>query len=162
MGVSAAVGAAGALHAGRASRKQADSESALYQAQAAARLQKAEFDAETSRRKWVRQEGAVVNRAASTGIDTTNFYDVLADDAQEAALERAAIRWSAKSEAAMLQYQADAAQRRGRDAQTASYFNAAGAALNAFSPAIRARYAQGDTAAAQGVSVSDNNPGMLK
>ncbi len=160
MGVSAAVGAAGALHSGAAAKRQADSEAALYQAQAAARLQKAEFDIETARRKHVRQSGTVVARASSTGINTDNFYDVMADDAAEAALERAAIRWSSKAEARMLEYQAESAQRRGKDAQTASYFNAAGAVVNAFKPAMGAGYA--GARGAPGVAVDNNSPGMLK
>ncbi len=159
MGVGAALGAAGALSSGVANQRQANSEAALYEAQAAARLQKAEFDAETARRKFVREAGTVVARAASTGIDMGGFGDVRADDASEAALERAAIRWSSQNEARMLRYQAESAVRRGKDARTASYFQAAGAVVNAFSPMARSAYA-GAKGVAGGVSVSDNSPGM--
>ena len=52
MGASAVIGAAGALKSGTAAKNQADSEAALYRSQQAARLQKAEFDVETARRKY--------------------------------------------------------------------------------------------------------------
>lgn len=154
MAVSAAMGAAGALHEGAAADAAGKGEAALYRAQAASRLQKAEYDAELSRRKYERSKGTVEARAAGEGVDMQNFYDILADDAEEAALERAAIRWSAQSESAMLEYQAGAAERRGKDAKTASYFKAAGAVVGAFSPAIKARYAK-----EYGVSISDSESG---
>ena len=158
MGASAVIGAAGALKSGTAAKNQADSEAALYRSQQAARLQKAEFDVETARRKYERNRGTVEARAADTGIDSANFYDILADDAEEAALERAAIRYTGKNEAAMLEYQASAASRRGKDAQTASYFNAAGAVVSSFSPMIRNRYSS-STGVTTGVSVDDSSPG---
>jgi hypothetical protein len=160
MGVGAALGAAGSIYAGVAADRQARSEADLYRTQAAARLQKAEFDAAQAQRKFVRNQGTVITRAASTGIDLQDFADVLADDAMESALEKAAIRWSAQSEAKMLEYQASAAIQRGKDAKTASYFRAAGSVVNAFSP-LASRRAD-SSAAPSGVSVSDNSPGYLK
>lgn len=154
---SAAVGAAGAMHGGRAAESQAESQAALFRAQAAARIQKGEFDAEMARRRWVRNEGTVVARAAGEGINMANFYDVLDDDAKEAALERAAIRYTAQSEAAMLEYQATDAVRRGKDAKTASYFQAAGAVVGAFAPMARNRYVSARSK--NGVSLDNESPG---
>lgn len=154
MTVGAVVGAAGSLHAGASKSSQARGEAALYESQAAARIQKAEFDAETSRRRYERNKGSVEARAAGTDLAMENFYDVLADDAAEAALERAAIRWSAQNEATMLQYQASSARARAKDEMIGAVFNAAGAVVNAYSPAIRSRYA-----ASSGVSVSADSPG---
>lgn len=154
MTIGAVVGAAGSLHAGASKASQARGEAALYESQAAARIQKAEFDAETSRRRYERNKGAVEARAAGTGLQMENFYDILADDSAEAALERAAIRWSAQNEATMLQYQAGAARSRAKDEMIGAVFNAAGAVVSAYSPMIRSRYAS-----ANGVSVSTDAPG---
>lgn len=147
---------------GSSAKRQADSEAAMYRAQAAARLAKAEFDADAANRKYRRGKGQVESRGAASGISLESFYDVMNDDAMESALERAAIRWSAQSEANMLEYQASSATRRGKDAQTASYFNAAGSAVSAFTPMIRSSYSgsgsTGATKMSAGISLDDNGP----
>lgn len=168
MGASAVIGAAGALKAGSSAKSQADGEAALYRAQAAARLAKAEFDADTAQRKFRRQEGQVQARAGGSGVTLESFYDVMNDDAAESSLERAAIRWSAQSEASMLEYQANAATRRGEDAKTASYYNAAGAVVGAFSPMAKGSMTTGASGSATGVPMSwaptsvSYGPGSLK
>lgn len=167
MGASAAIGAAGALRSGMSARSQADSEAALYRAQAAARLAKAEFDVDTAHRKYRRTKGQGEARAGGSGVSLDSFYDIMNDDAMESALERSAIRWSAKSEAAMLEYQASAAVKRGKDAQTASYINAAGSVVNAFAPLARGTRTTGASGSATGVPMSWNHtsttyPGSLK
>lgn len=150
MGASAAIGAYGSIKAGSSAKSQADSEAALYRAQAAARLAKAEFDVDTAHRKFRRQEGQVEARAGGSGITLESFYDIMNDDAAESALERAAIRWSAQSEATMLEYQARSATNRGNDAKSASYINAAGAVVNAFAPTIKGRMTTGASGSATG------------
>lgn len=165
MGAAAAIGAGGALFGGASARRQADGEAALYRAQAAARLAKAEFDADTAHRKYRREAGQVQARGAGSGLDLGNFYDVMADDAMESALERAAIRWSAKTEASMLEYQAKSAIQKGKDAQTASYFKAAGAVVGAFAPMASAAPAAGGSNMGAGISLDDGGNaygGMLK
>jgi hypothetical protein len=150
MGASAAIGVAGAFQAGSSAKNQADGEAALYRAQAAARLAKAEFDAETSHRKYRREKGQVEARASGSGVSLESFYDVMNDDAMEAALERAAIRWSAQSEASMLEYQASAAERRGKDTKTASYINAVGAVVSPFSPLAKGMLTTGASGSVTG------------
>lgn len=162
--VSAAIGAASSLKAGASAKSQADGEAALYQSQKAARLEKAEFDVATAERKYRRQAGQVVSRAGGSGISLDSFYDVLNDDAEEAALERAAIRWTANSEAKMLDYQSNAATSKGEDAQSASYINAAGAVVSAFG---KYRAYKDKAPASPGVTMDDGgsaygNVGNLK
>lgn len=158
MGISAAVGGASALSGGAAAKSQAASEAALYRAQAAMRLEKAKYDTEVAQRNFSRKEGTVDAQIGTTGIMAGSFSDVKADDAEEASLERQAIRWSSQNEANMLEYQANAAERRGSDAQTASYFGAASAVVGAFGPMIKSRY--GNSSGSSGVSVGGSDSGF--
>lgn len=164
-GVGAAISAGGALYSGVQANRQARAEAALYESQGAQRLQKAEFDVETTRRRYVREAGRNQAEAAASGIDVASFSDVFADDAKEFALEVSAIRYSAKSEAAMLKYRADMARKRGKAEQTASYFRAASSVVSAFGPSVSQGYGAAGAGGGVGGSAGGGvalNGGMLK
>jgi hypothetical protein len=131
LGAQAVVGVAGSLSAGSAQAKAHAANAAALEVQRQNRLEKARFDVEQHDRKFRRASGSRDALIGTTGIDAQSFSDVRTDDAAESALEKAAIMWSAQNEANMLQFQADAQRRQGKDAKTASYFNAASAALSA-------------------------------
>lgn len=164
--IGGAIQAGGAIYGGITAQRSANSEAALYESQRSQRLQKAEFDVETLRRQYRRESGRNQAESAASGIDVASFSDVFADDAKEFALEVEAIRYSAKSEAAMLRYRSEMARKRGKEARTASYFQAAGALFGAAGPALNQRYANAGSGATGGVGGSaggvDLNAGLLK
>lgn len=150
MAVSAGISAAGALSSGAAQASAHGGNAAMLESQARLRMEKADFDIAAAERRFRKNEGVVVARAASTGIDMRSFSDILADDASESALEREAIRWSAQNESNFLMFQSEAQRRQASDARTAGYFNAAAGVVNAFTPAFRR--GGGDMPSARGIT----------
>jgi len=153
MAAGAALGVAGNLKAGRDAATNARIDAAVYQSQATARMEKANFDISQADNKFRRFEGTRIAHAAGSGIDSQSFYDAFADDAAESSLEKHAIIYTAQHDVQYLGYQADSSLRRGDQAQDASYFGAASSVVNAVAPFAAARYKAGlETSAAPGVS----------
>lgn len=134
---SAGIGVMSSLQQGKAAMAAAQTNAAGLRSQAVSAENKAAADAAQSRTRYERDKGVVESRIGTTGIDAGSFSDVLADDASEAALERALIRASGKAAANNLNFQAEAALAQGRDAKRASYLNAASSVVGAFSSAFK-------------------------
>lgn len=88
------------------------------------RLKKAAFDIETAKRNAGRKSGTVRAGISASGFSQASFSDVLADDASEAALEQAAIKYTADLDAYEARYQG-AQEARQLRSQAAGQINAA-------------------------------------
>lgn len=86
------------------------------------RLKKAAFDIETSKRESSRKIGTVRANIGGSGFDAQSFSEVLADDAAEAALEVAAIKYTGDLDAYEMRYAGniDARQLRNQSASQRS------------------------------------------
>jgi len=131
MVVGGAVGAAGNLFAGFSAKQSADANAAALETAAKQREQKAQFDIEQATRKYTRQTGTVIAKAASTNVDLSSFDSVLADDAKESMLERKAISVSAQIDEANLRFQAAGQKAAGKAAEIGGIFAAGGSILKA-------------------------------
>lgn len=146
-----AVGAAGAVKAGRDSMSAARANESMYQAQAKARTDKAAYDIERQENKFRRFEGTQIAHAAGSGIDLRSFYDAFADDAAESELEKSAIRWSAANDVNYLSYQGDSAMRRGRAERNAAYIKGFNAVIGSWQGgASNIRTSSGGSSAGKG------------
>ena len=130
-----AITAVGRLFAGFSEAKARNTSAALFDQQAIARIEKGEFDANASERRFRRQQGETVAAIGTTNINETSFYDVLMDDAAEAALERKAIRYTANAEAGQLRFQGQQQRAAAKGAIIGSYFGAAGAVVSSVATA---------------------------
>lgn len=133
------VGAAGALSAGVAEQKTSNANAKQLYSKAKEVDEKAKYDIDQLKRGYERSRGANVAKIASSDLNQATFGDVLADDALESFLERKAVRHSANSDIRSLHTQAANEIREGKNARTASYFNAASTALGAASKAVTMR-----------------------
>lgn len=133
----AVIGATGAIKSGMSQASAHSANAAALEVQAANRRAKAAFDVEQEDRKYRRVSGERDARIGSTGIDSSSFSDIRADDAAESALEKAATMWSAENEAKSLEFQASGQRRAAKDAKTASFFNAASAVVGAASGYVK-------------------------
>lgn len=115
---------AGSLAAGSAKDGAAKANASLLDEQAKSRLEKGKYDEEIARRQYGRALGTNLAKIAGSGVDARSFYDVLADDAMEAALQRKSIRYGANAEAKNLRFQAAGQRAEGRDARRASFIQA--------------------------------------
>lgn len=128
----AAIGAIGNISAGRAAAANASRNAALYEQQAALRMEQAQYEIGKQDRLYRRQAGNVQAQISASGIDPRSFSDVLADDAAENKLAKDAIAWSAQNDASQLRFQAQSQRIAGRDAVRASYFGAASSIVGGF------------------------------
>ena len=126
------VQAAGAIAKGVQDSQAARANAAALETQKQARDQKAAFDTEQAGRKFERTQGATRAGIATTGIDVRSFYDVLADNASESALERKAIRYSADVDTANIEYQASAQRAAASNAFPNAVLGVATAAVGAY------------------------------
>ena len=126
---------------------------ALFDQQAIARIEKGEFDAAQSRRRFNRQQGETIAAIGTTGVDASSFLDVLMDDASEAALEREAIRHTARAEADQLRFQGREQRRAAKGAVIGSLVGAAASVVNSVAGA-RYRSSGSTTGGSAGVSTS--------
>lgn len=140
IGVSTAINVAGSVTKGLAAKQTADTNAAALEQQIAQREEKAKYDVELADRKYRRQAGAVRAAIGSTNLDISSFSDVLADDAAESALEKAAIKSGALVDEKNLYFQAQGQRQAGQNAQTGMYFNVAGDFANGFTRRENIRY----------------------
>lgn len=126
IGIGGVTSAAGSIWKGSAESKAYTARAAELEQQAALRVQKGEFDADQSARKFERTRGGAYAGIGNTGLDIASFSDVLADSAIEAALEQKVIRFQAQQEAANLRAQAAQSRSAAKAAKTGSFFSAAG------------------------------------
>lgn len=111
--ISAGASAAGSLFSGFSSYQNGKANAAALEVQAKNREEKAKFDVERADNKFQRVQGTARNVAAASGIDVKSFYDVLADNAAESALEKEAIRYGAELDVSNLKSQAAASRKNG-------------------------------------------------
>jgi hypothetical protein len=109
--------------AGRAQAQVAGENARMLDEQAEARLEKAKFDIDTVKRAYERDRGNKLSRIGASGVDTSSFFDVLADDTGESFLERKAIQYNADAEAANLRFQAWGERQGGQSAVRAANAN---------------------------------------
>jgi hypothetical protein len=157
LGVSTGLKMFGSIFAGNTEAAQAEANAALFEAQARARMAKARFDADKSRRDYERHAGKVQASIGKSGVDARNFSDIMADDAMEGALERAAIMWSGRTEADFLRYQGQVQQFNASAARTSGYIGAATAFVNGISS-----FRTASSAGGSGISLSSNFSSPLK
>jgi hypothetical protein len=131
--VSAGSQVAGSLHAGEMKSGIASANARLFDEQAKARIEKGKFDAQTAMRNYSRAKGTALSRIASSGVSAQSFYDVLADDAAEAALQRKAIKYGAQAEADNLRFQAAGQRLEARAAKDGARIAAIGNAASGVS-----------------------------
>ena len=116
----------GGIQASRSSRANA----AMLEQQAALRLAKGEADAADAQRRYDRAAGTTMATAAASGISIESFYDIFADDAAEASLERKRLKAGAAADAGNIRAQASATRSQGQNALVGSLFAAAGTVFN--------------------------------
>lgn len=109
----------------------------MLEEQAELRLEKAKFEIDARHRNYRRERGAARAKIASSGVDARSFYDVLLDDAAEAALERKALKWEAEQEAAYLRYQAWGERQEGKAALQGAKSSAEATYLNGISQGVQ-------------------------
>lgn len=132
-----AISGFGRIFGGMAEARVRNENAAIQDHQADLRIQKGEFDAAQAERRFERQQGEVVAQAGKSGVDAASFYDVLNDDASEAALEREAIRYTARNEAFQLRRQARSQRRAGQDAIIGGFISGAGEVVSSLGRARR-------------------------
>ncbi len=130
-GASAGISAFGSIKSGKAAKKAGKAQQAAYNEMAKKRLEKVAFDTEELTRSYTRKTGSNLAQIGTTGITRASFYDVLADDAAEFALAKDVVKYTGENEAAQLRTQGGIAYQAGKDAQTASYINAASSIVGA-------------------------------
>lgn len=159
--ISAGVGAVGAIAQGSSAAQTSSTNAAIHQYNAQVlrqnaeiKRQKAEFDVGTSDREFKRVQGKSEAAIGASGIDARSFFDVLADDAAEHALERKTIRLNAEIDAYNLEtqaqgqeVQAEVERRAAASAKKSSFLNVASAIVGGFgrSQQIAGIRAKGDT-----------------
>lgn len=151
MFASAVIGGTGNLMQGFSQKRAADKQAAIMRQQAQDIMTKASFDIDNAERSFRRVEGANVARAAGSGISMGSFYDVLADDAQQASREQYRISYNARMQADAVLRGADLTQQQGTDKLVGSMFAAAGSVVNAYAPSFKG--------AGQGVSITPGGYG---
>ncbi len=129
--VGAGIGVAGSLKSGQAAKKAGKQTQASYERSAKDRLEKITFDLGRADRNYRQGVGESLANIGQSGISRTSFYDVLADGASEFAIEKKNITDTGNNEARQLREQGSLAYQSGKDAQTASYFSAAGKVASA-------------------------------
>lgn len=127
--VGTAISAGGSLMGGIQAQQSADANAAALEQQGVARREKGKYDAEAAQRDLTRNEGALTNRIAGTGVTQDSFSDVMADTIAEGKLAQAAIKWGADREIANLQFQADASRSKGQSALFSGLIGAASAGV---------------------------------
>lgn len=132
MTVGTVISGAGTVLGGFSAMKTGRAQAAQLQQQAQLRQAKAQFDSEMVMRRFERNRGSKLAGIAATGISAESFYDVLADDAAEAALEREAIKFGATADVANLQARANDVRAQGDAAFVGSLFSAAGSMASGF------------------------------
>lgn len=128
---SAGMGAVSSLQAGKAEDAAAKSNASAARAQGQLAVQKGVFDAEESKKRFEKNKGVVESRIATSGIDAASFYDILSDDAAEAALEQSAIRTGAKNNQNTQEFNARNMEAQGKAAKSASYMKAGASVIGA-------------------------------
>lgn len=104
--VSTGISAIGSMASGVMKASEARANAAALETAAQQRQEKAKFDIERADVQYRRQLGSVQARIGTTGIDTSSFSSVLADDAKESALQKQAIQVGADVESQNLRFQA--------------------------------------------------------
>ncbi|MGJ4857072.1 hypothetical protein ACN6KF_003056 [Labrys sp. La1] len=126
-GLSAAMGAVGAIQQGSAAKAQADAQADAYRRQALIETQTGEYQAARRQDQVNNTMGTQTALVGGSGVTLDGSpSDVISSTASEGALDTSAIRWNARNQADTLNYQAKLSNISGKNAQTGSYFNAAG------------------------------------
>lgn len=122
-----AVSMAGAIQQGSAAKAQADAQADAYRRQALIETQTGEYQAARRQDQVNNTMGTQTALVGGSGVTLDGSpSDVISSTASEGALDTSAIRWNARNQADTLNYQAKLSNISGKNAQTGSYFNAAG------------------------------------
>jgi hypothetical protein len=151
MFASAVIGGTGNLLQGFSAKRASEKQAAIMRQQAQDIMTKASFDIDAAERSFRRVQGSNVARAAGSGISMASFYDVLADDAQQAGREQYRISYNAQVQANAVLRGADLVEQQGNDKMLGSVFGAAGSVVNAYAPSFKG--------AGRGVSITPGGYG---
>jgi hypothetical protein len=130
---SAAVTAGGALYQGKAAQSEANAAAAAAEMSAGNERMAGAVKAERIAEKYSRMRGTQAANAAASGINPAAGSASLIIDQEttkNSYLDQLTTIWNAESAADSLDYQAAGLRQRGKNAKTASYFNAAGSFLS--------------------------------
>lgn len=138
--------AAGSIAAGNAQASAANANARMLDEQAKSRIEKGKFDVATAERTYERTKGSNLARIASSNVSAESYYAVLADDAAEASLERAAIKYGAKAEADNLKFQAYGQRQEAKAAKTGAAIGAVGHVISGVASVYSSPFAQSSSA----------------
>lgn len=139
----ALVSAGGALYQGRAAQAEASAAANAAAMSATNERTAGAFKAERIAEKYSRMRGTQAANAAASGINPAAGSASLIIDQEttkNSYLDQLATIWNAESAADALDYQAAGLRQRGKNARTASYFNAAGSFLSGLGGAKGLKY----------------------
>lgn len=133
------INAAGALYSGFSAAKNSETNAKALENQALNRVQKAKFDIERAETRFQRTQGTAIATGAATGVDIRSFSDVLADNAAEGALEKAAIQYGADRDIENLRFQAAGQRSNAKSQRIGAVFSAAGSFAGSYAKAPAAK-----------------------
>lgn len=126
-GLSAAMGAVGAIQQGSAAKAQADAQADAYRRQAQIEMQTGQYSANIKKEEGDQIIGQQIAAVGGSGVTNAGSpSDVYSGTASTNQRDQDAIMWSARNQADTLNYQAKLSNIQGKNAQTGSYFNAGG------------------------------------
>lgn len=122
-----AVSAMGSIMGGQAAKAQADAQARAYTQQADQTERQGQYQADRKTEEINQKIGEQTAQIGGSGVTTSGSpSDVVSSTASSGSLDRSAILYGAKVNAQNLNYQAATTKQAGQNAQTGSYFSAAG------------------------------------
>ena len=123
-----------------------------YQGQVAE--EQGKFKIEQAQRAFTLHQGQADAAIADSGISHESFDYVLRDDAQQSALEQAAIKYGTKQESYQMRYQADSYRINAKDAEFSAVVGAVGTSLQGATNVMKYRALNPSQGFSSGTGVS--------